>query len=114
MKLKYIFFLLIFFINFSGCQQEPETQLTLKNKLTLFNFIEYNKKISKPYLFLLYFAGDNNGMNTYLNSNLDSITKGLNNFNNSIQRLLHFLIAIKTELIFMKSILLQMFFPVLQ
>lgn len=83
MKLKYIFFLLIFFINFSGCQQEPETQLTLKNKLTLFNFIEYNKKISKPYLFLLYFAGDNNGMNTYLNSNLDSITKGLNNFNNS-------------------------------
>lgn len=83
MKLKYIFFLLIFFINFSGCQQEPETQLTLKNKLTLFNFIEYNKKISKPYLFLLYFAGDNNGMNKYLNSNLDSITKGLNNFNNS-------------------------------
>lgn len=53
MKLKYIFFLLIFFIYFSGCQQEPETQLTLQNKLTLFNFIEYNKKISKPYLFLL-------------------------------------------------------------
>lgn len=83
MKFKHIFFLLIFITFFSGCQHEPATQLTLENKLTALNFIEYNKRTSKPYLFLLYFAGDNNGMNKYLNSNLNSIIKGLNNFNNS-------------------------------